>query len=394
MKKTIRKPIYWSDFEDLCKKLFGEIWQCTYSIKKNGRQGEEQFGVDVYAIPKDETEYWGVQCKGKDEYAHKQLTTTEIDREIKKAETFKPKLKTFIFATTANKNSTIEEYIRLKDIEHRKAGGFGILLYCWEDLADLIEENRIVFNWYINGQQFKESHKVWVGFEGQKEEFTFNMPVVNHIKKYLYVEPNPYFNSNLIVSPKFSIFDAALQIRSPFSGPDKINKSWSETEIIIRNTGEKVIEDWKLFLNVEKNKFKYIDDDSPKGFDRLSFKDWHKYQTCWVHKEKNYFSYNPLENCPLIQKDSRSFKIFILPNLDVNEIKLTWELLSRDYSDEGEIIIRINHEITEKINVIEVNNVEDTLEEESELEYFYEKVERNEDDFMMPSISGKSRKKK
>lgn len=54
MKKTLRKPERWQDFEDLCKKLFREIWQCSYTIKKNGRQRQPQSGVDVYAIPKDE----------------------------------------------------------------------------------------------------------------------------------------------------------------------------------------------------------------------------------------------------------------------------------------------------------------------------------------------------
>ena len=88
-----------------------------------------------------------------------------------------------------------------------------------------------------------------------------------------------------------------------------------------------------------------------------------------------------------------SFEIFILPNLDIIEIKLTWEILSRDYSDEGELILKINHEITENIEVIEVNSIED-IKEASELKYFYEKVERKADDFMMPSIIGKSRKKK
>lgn len=394
MKKNIRKPTYWTDFEDLCKKLFGEIWQCPYSIKKNGRQGDEQFGVDVYAIPKDETEYWGIQCKGKDEYAHKQLTESEIDREIKKAESFRPKLKTFIFATTANKNSTIEEYIRLKDIEHRKAEGFGILLYCWEDLADLIEENRSVFNWYINGQQFKETHKVWVGFEDQKDEYSYCMPVVKHIKKYKYVELDPLLNLNFNVIPKSPLFSLIGQIKSPFSGPDEINKSWCKLKIVIKNVGEKVIEDWKLFLNVENNTFKHIDDDSPKGFDRITIKDWHKYQTCWVHEEEGYFTYKPLENCPLIQKDSKLFEVYIQPNLDTKEIKLTWELLSRDYCDEGFITLKINHEVTETINLIEVNNMEDVLDDEIELKYFYEKVERNEDDFMLPSFSGKSKKKK
>ncbi len=27
MKKNIRKPTYWTDFEDLCKKLFGETFR-------------------------------------------------------------------------------------------------------------------------------------------------------------------------------------------------------------------------------------------------------------------------------------------------------------------------------------------------------------------------------
>ena len=386
MKKNIRKPTYWNDFEDLCKKLFGEIWQCPYSIKKNGRQGDEQFGVDVYAIPKDETEYWGIQCKGKDEYAHKQLTESEIDREIKKAETFKPKLKTFIFATTANKNSAIEEYIRLKDIEHRKAGGFGILLYCWEDLADLIEENRSVFNWYINGQQFKETHKVWVGFENYNEELNIDMPVVKTIRNYKYVEPNPF--QNLTIGDlnnkikRYSFLDnLTSQIVNPFGLPDKINKSWCKLEIIIRNIGEKVIEDWKLYLNIDKDLFKHIDDDTPKNnyFPNIEIL---KNRTSWVNKEEGYFTYRPLNNSPLIQKDAKSFEIFILPKLDIVEIKLKWELLSRDYSDEGEIILKINKELTEIFEDIEVDSIESVAESTTELNYFYEKVEKQEDDFV------------
>lgn len=131
-----------------------------------------------------------------------------------------------------------------------------------------------------------------------------------------------------------------------------------------------------------------------KGWmDRLLRGEWYKYQTCWVHEEDGYFTYKPLNNNPLIQKDSKSFEIFILPILDETEIKLTWEILSRDYSDNGELILKINHEITENIEVKEVNSIED-IDEVSELKYFYEKVERNDDDFMMPSLSGKSRKKK
>ena len=111
MKKTMRKPEHWQDFEDLCKKLWGEIWKCP-SIKKNGRAGQSQHGVDVCGVPKGEIDYCGIQCKGKDDYTNAQLTEDEIDQEIQKALTFKPKLKRFIFATTANKDEKIEAYIR------------------------------------------------------------------------------------------------------------------------------------------------------------------------------------------------------------------------------------------------------------------------------------------
>jgi len=34
MKQTLPQPLYWTDFEDLCKNLFGELWKCPLTIKK------------------------------------------------------------------------------------------------------------------------------------------------------------------------------------------------------------------------------------------------------------------------------------------------------------------------------------------------------------------------
>ncbi len=82
--KTLRRPANWQDFESLCKKLWGEIWNCP-EIQKNGRLGQEQSGVDVYGIPFGEDEYYGIQCKGKNEYNDNQFTQKEIDDEIEKA---------------------------------------------------------------------------------------------------------------------------------------------------------------------------------------------------------------------------------------------------------------------------------------------------------------------
>ena len=63
----IKKPKNWQDFEKLCKNLWGEIWDCADTIKRNGRIGQQQYGVDVYGIPKGETSYYGIQCKCKDD---------------------------------------------------------------------------------------------------------------------------------------------------------------------------------------------------------------------------------------------------------------------------------------------------------------------------------------
>ena len=65
--------------------LWAEIWNCP-ETKKNGRNGQDQHGVDVSGTPSWEVaEYYGIQCKGKDDYTHAQLTEKEIDREIEKA---------------------------------------------------------------------------------------------------------------------------------------------------------------------------------------------------------------------------------------------------------------------------------------------------------------------
>lgn len=124
----IRKPENWQDFEKLCKKLWGEVWECSDTIQRNGRIGQPQHGVDIYGIPKGECEYYGIQCKGKDDYAQSILTTEEIDNEIKKALLFKPALKRLIFATTANKDVKTEEYIRIKNIENKRNGLFEVYL--------------------------------------------------------------------------------------------------------------------------------------------------------------------------------------------------------------------------------------------------------------------------
>lgn len=369
MKKTLRKPDRWQDFEDLCKKLFGEIWQCSYTIKKNGRQGQPQCGVDVYAIPKGENDYFGIQCKGKDEYTDAKLSKKEVDEEIAKALNFKPSLNTFIFATTSNKDAEIEEYIRLKDIENRKNGKFKLLLYCWEDLVDLIEEHQNVFNWYVNGQQYREIFRVDVTFKNDSKELTVEPPFIKKETAYIIKKEIPaiYSTNYLEFLKKMNrqIYTGinALPRTSILGEPLDENLSWCSFNIYIKNTGNKVIEDWKLFLTVEKGKYRELDDDR----DTSIFANIHRVNSnrnYWVYEKEGYYLYKPIDS-PLIQQDIKSFEVAILPYHDCQSIKLTWKLLARDYNDSGKLTLFVIPKYEVERNLIEVES-KDQLKPKSE----------------------------
>ena len=165
----LKKPSNWQDFEKLCKLLWGEIWTCEDTIKRHGRQGQNQHGVDVFSYVEKYGGYCGIQCKGKDDYTNAQLTEREIDAEIEKALGFLPKIKLLIFATTANKDANTESYIRQKDIENREKGLFAVDIAAWEDIVDQLERYRTTYNWYVNNCQFKDTTDIQVSFDGERD---------------------------------------------------------------------------------------------------------------------------------------------------------------------------------------------------------------------------------
>lgn len=355
MKKSLPPPENWQDFESLCKKLFGEIWQCPHTIKKNGRLGQPQAGVDVYGKPKGETEYWGIQCKGKDNYENKKLTETEIEEEIAKALTFEPKLKTFIFTTTASKDVHIEKYVRLKDIESCKNGGFEIVLYSWQDLVDLIQENRDTFNWYVNNIQFKEKFDVEVTINTGNEENILNPVFLKTIKRF---EKNDDWASPILNS-QLQKLQAPWMNRPYVSmfGSNEINKAWCELSVSVKNTGSVVLEDWKFWLRFPET-IRGVDDDFTK--DIFALKELIKYRTTWADKDEKNVLYRPLNNHPLIQKDNRTFKCFCKISHEEKTMQLKWHLLARDFDREGTVELNIKPEFKEIIETITVYEGERT----------------------------------
>lgn len=363
MKKFIRPPENWQDFESLCKKLFGEMWECPLKIKRNGRQGQAQAGVDIFAIPKISEKYWGIQCKGKDNYSSSKLTNKEIDSEICKARKFKPELEVFIFCTTAVKDSTIEEYIRLKDIQSRDSGGFEILLYSWEDITDFIEENKYTYNWYLDLVKFKDQFDVQIDILGVAGELlvkpTFEKKITTfRIKNKMDI----LFEKKL--RPLNNMFNTINQMNT--FGSNKTNHSWCEFETKITNIGNTVLEDWKFYLYFDDN-VRTIDDSFTKNIFEKS--NQLRYRTSWVDSTEKSIKYIPLDNKTLIQKDIQQFKSYFIPNVGKNEICIHWKLLARDFNREGEIILKIDPKYikTNKTKWVELK--ENEKREETIIEY-------------------------
>ena len=354
----LKKPSNWQDFEKLCKLLWGEIWVCEDTIKRHGRQGQNQHGVDVFSYVEKYAGYCGIQCKGKDDYTNAQLTESEIDIEIKKALDFEPKLKLLVFATTANKDAKVERWIRKKDIENRAKGLFAIDIASWEDIVDQLERYRTTYNWYVNNCQFKDATDVHITFDG-KEKIAIHPEYVRTIKHYEYKELMPFEQTLLsqlkdLASPNF---DASIM---PWNRPRRIDKRWCELNIRIENVGKTVIKTPKLVVSFRPEDIVEIDDDF------YYCNDWGINEAAKAQINagrdakrevfqtyKNQLEYRP-KNSVFVQKDYLHFHMGLIPADGIKALPLFWKFLCEDYQKEGFLTINVEPKIEECIRTIEV----------------------------------------
>jgi hypothetical protein len=346
-KQQLRKPENWPDFENLCKKLWGEIWKCP-EIKKNGRSGQAQNGIDIYGIPFGEEKYYGIQCKGKDDYTKSTLTEKEIDREIQLALKFQPSLKKMYFATTANKDAKIEEYIRQKNIEHIQKGVFEVHLYSWEDIVDLIDENKQTHDYYVRSLNFKTEHEVLFTFENNETNFTVEVPfskkITNYKQKIVPAHDGFVGNSNILFSQL-----GAMNIK-PIS-MFNFNHSYARFYLRLHNLGSEPLEEFKIFLDFEGD-FESIDT-CTKGSHIIPNPNL-KYDT-FIWDEDRQGKIVPLKTI-LVQDDSMGFDTICLkPFHKDTEVKIHWKLVSLNYKTEGDLklLIKPTFKVEESTVLIE-----------------------------------------
>lgn len=365
--KSLRRPTNWQDFETLCKKLWGEIWNCP-EIKKNGRSGQNQNGVDVYGIPEAETEYYGIQSKGKDEYTDKQFSEDEINIEIEKAKTFTPKLKKFYLATTAVKDAKIEAFVRQKNIDHKKSGLFEVHLFSWEDIVDLIDENRQTHDWYIKSKNFKTSKNAILTFQNDLEEITANVKFVQKITDYKQkiVLANPAFNH--IVFPSLNNI---TPIYSPLFD-NSINNSYFEFFFRLHNTGNDPIENFKIFFEIEGEYQDLVRVRNWSGM--IAPKNPIPYDT-FLNDDKKGGKINPRKNI-LVSEDSIGFDdLRIKPLHQPSSININWRLTSNDYKNSGMLKMNFMPELIRQHNTVLVEDPLRVKVEEGKIEDYITRPE-------------------
>ncbi|MBK8621760.1 MAG: hypothetical protein IPN79_08345 [Saprospiraceae bacterium] len=330
--KSLRRPNNWQDFETLCKKLWGEIWNCS-EIKKNGRNGQSQNGVDIYGIPKGENQFYGIQCKGKDEYTNKQFTEKEIITEIEKAKSFKPELKKLYFATTSSKDADIESFVRITNIENIKNKLFEVHLFSWEDIVELIDENRSTHDWYVNTQKFKSTKEATITFANDSNIIDVTSIFLKPLNKSVYGMNAKDANEN------HSIFDYMnLKPYSPVANfKVYVNRSFFPVMIKVHNTGTEAIEDFKIILDFGGD-IQKIDDSNKSG--GLSLKLFNSN----IDLDPNGKKVKVIpQKTILVSNDTFcSDEIFIKPNHKSNKIVIKWKLLSKDFKSEGKLTVNVN----------------------------------------------------
>ena len=117
------------------------------------------------------------------------------------------------------------------------------------------------------------------------------------------------------------------------------------------NEGLNVIEDWRVEFTVEGDHKKITDTvgSGPMGmvdFNHLKYKK--------TSVKKNKITYWPQDNEPLIQKDKRFFKAYIIPLGKSYTIPIKWEILARDYNHSGLINLVVEPDYEEIVNTIYV----------------------------------------
>ena len=154
------------EFEEMVRDIFAVHWNDP-NTKVFGRSGQKQRGVDVYGRPNQQDTWFGIQCKVR---KTGKLPRKTLENEIELARSFRHKLHTYIFVTTHERDTKLQEIVEELDEVEASNGGFRVQIKFWEDVCSLLAENINVARKY-----YSEYFKGW-----DYSEISNHQPLTNH----------------------------------------------------------------------------------------------------------------------------------------------------------------------------------------------------------------------
>ena len=166
-------PKSWDEFEAIVCSAAKIRWKSP-DFTQHGRQGQRQDSVDVYGKD-DKGRLVGLQCKN----TWSGVSTTTVQDEIDKAESFKPSLVHLYVVTTADTDKSLQVFVRELSAERMKEGKFEVSILFWNDIwHDLTLDESRLFQHYpqlkpeasatktpSHDQRLYEELKATLGFE-------------------------------------------------------------------------------------------------------------------------------------------------------------------------------------------------------------------------------------
>lgn len=125
----IMKPTDDSAFEDMCARIYGEVFGDP-TPKVNGRRGQAQGGVDVFV--NTSAGRVGIQSK---RYVDGALTLKTVEKELERAEKKRVPIVRLIVATTAAADSTLLHNVQTLSDQRVAAGKFSVDVEFWDDIC-------------------------------------------------------------------------------------------------------------------------------------------------------------------------------------------------------------------------------------------------------------------
>jgi hypothetical protein len=165
-------PRSWDQFEELCADIFQSTWRDP-ALVRHGRAGQRQRGVDIVA--RSGAIYpIGLQCKRREKWPVKKLTTAELNAEVKEAKKFKPTLKAFYILTTAPDDAKLQAHVRELNKRHEQAGLFEVVVLGWKEIVRRATLDPIVANKHFGPTEGETSGSpllaTWLVSKGKLEK--------------------------------------------------------------------------------------------------------------------------------------------------------------------------------------------------------------------------------